>query len=202
MMQAFAQQPKFDLADVHVSKTPRWFAQNNGGLIRDGRYVDRDATLLNLIEWAYDVKEDDVAGGPSWLDTDIFDVIAKVPEGTTPATAKLMMQALLAERFGLVARNEKRPMPRYVLTVGKGGSKLKPAAKADDSGCQQQLVGVHARPAYCDRSRPGAEPESGLPQPDVAADCREPSPIGRRTHQHVFASRGVRFDRPRRQVGL
>ena len=32
---AFAQQPKFDLADVHVSTTPRWFAvnyaQNNGG---------------------------------------------------------------------------------------------------------------------------------------------------------------------------
>ena len=111
-------------------------------LIRDGRYVYRDATLLNLIEWAYDVKEDDVAGGPSWLDTDIFDVIAKVPEGTTPATAKLMMQALLAERFGLVARNEKRPMPRYVPTVGKGGSKLKPAAKAEDSGCKQQLVGV------------------------------------------------------------
>jgi len=142
MLQAFAQQPKFDLADVHVSKTPRWFAQNNGGLIRDGRYVNRDATLLNLIEWAYGVKEDDVAGGPSWLDTDIFDVIAKVPEGTAPATAKLMLQALLAERFGVVARNEKRPMPRYVLTVGKGGSKLKPAAKAEDSGCQQQLVGM------------------------------------------------------------
>jgi uncharacterized protein (TIGR03435 family) len=142
MMQALAQQPKFDLADVHVSKTPRWFAQSNGGVIRDGRYVNRDATLLNLIEWAYDVKEDDVAGGPSWLDTDIFDVIAKVPDGTTPATAKLMMQALLAERFGLVARNEKRPMPRYVLTVGKGGSKLKPAAKAEDSGCKQQLVGM------------------------------------------------------------
>jgi uncharacterized protein (TIGR03435 family) len=142
MMQAFAQQPKFDLADVHVSKTPRWFAQNNGPLLRDGRYVDRDATLLKLIEEAYSVKEDDVSGGPSWLDTDIFDVIAKVPAGTTPATAKLMLQALLAERFGLVARNEKRPMPRYVLTVGKGGSKLKPAAKAEDSGCKQQLVGV------------------------------------------------------------
>jgi len=140
--QAFAQQPKFDLADVHVSKTPRWFAQNNGPLIRDGRFVERDASLLKLIEWAYDLKEDDVAGGPSWLDTDIFDVLAKVPEGTTPATAKLMLQALLAERFGLVARNEKRPRPRYVLTVGKSGSKLKPAAKSEDSGCQQQLIGV------------------------------------------------------------
>jgi uncharacterized protein (TIGR03435 family) len=139
---ALAQQPKFDIADVHVSRTPRWFAQNNGGLLRNGRYVNRDATLLQLIETAYGVKEDEVAGGPSWLDTDIFDVVAKVPEGATPATAKLMLQSLLAERFGLVARSEKRPMPRYVLTVGKGGSKLKPAAKSDDSGCKQQFVGV------------------------------------------------------------
>src|SRR4051794_23829940 len=83
---AFAQQPKFDLADVHISTTPRWFAQNNGGMLRDGRYVNRDATLLGLIEAAYGVKEDEVAGGPSWLDTDLFDVIAKVPGGTTPDT--------------------------------------------------------------------------------------------------------------------
>jgi uncharacterized protein (TIGR03435 family) len=145
-MHAFAQQPKFDLADVHVSTTPRWFAQNNGGLIRDGRYVNRDATLLNLIEAAYGVAEDTVAGGPSWLDTDIYDVIAKAPDGTTQAAAKLMLQALLAERFGLVVRNEKRPMPRYVLSVGKGGSKLKPASGSvggqDEPGCQQQLAGV------------------------------------------------------------
>ena len=62
MMHAFAQQPKFDLADVHISKTPRWFAQNNGGMIRDGRHVNRNATLLNLIEADDGVKEDEVAG--------------------------------------------------------------------------------------------------------------------------------------------
>lgn len=142
IMQAFAQQPKFVLADVHVSTTPRWFAQNNGGYLRNGRYVNRDATLLNLIEAAYDVKEDAVAGGPSWLDTDIYDVIAKAPEGTTPATAKLMLQSLLGERFGLVVSNEKAPMPRYMLTVGKGGSKLKQATGSGDPGCEQKMTGA------------------------------------------------------------
>jgi len=138
---ALAQQPKFEIADVHVSKTPRWFAQNNGGQIRDGKYINRDATLLQLIEAAYGLKEDDVFGGPSWLDTSIYDVIAKVPDGTTAAAAKLMLQSLLAERFALVARKDTKPMPRYVLTVGKGGSKLKPAAKAEDSGCKQEMAG-------------------------------------------------------------
>jgi uncharacterized protein (TIGR03435 family) len=139
MVPVLAQQAKFDIADVHVSATPRWFAQNNGGSIREGRYANRDATMLNLIEAAYGVTEDAVAGGPSWLDTDIFDVIAKVPDGTTLATARPMLQALLAERFGLVTRNDTRPMPRYVLSVGKDGSKLKPATKSTDSGCQQQM---------------------------------------------------------------
>lgn len=140
-MHASAQQPKFELADVHVSTTPRWFAQNNDGLVRDGRYVNRDATLLNLIEAAYGVTEDDVAGGPSWLDTDIYDVIAKVPDGATPATAKLMLRSLLAERFGLVVRNDKAPLPRYVMTVAKGGSKLKPATGTGEPGCEQKQVG-------------------------------------------------------------
>jgi uncharacterized protein (TIGR03435 family) len=87
----FAQQPKFDLADVHVSATAPRFAQNFGGVLREGRYVNRDATMLNLIVAAYGVSEDTIAGGPGWLSSDLFDVIAKVPDGTTPATANLML---------------------------------------------------------------------------------------------------------------
>jgi uncharacterized protein (TIGR03435 family) len=141
---AAAQQPKFGLADVRVSTTPRWFGQNNGGSIRDGRYIHREASMLSLIEAAYSVTEDSVADGPGWLDTDLFDVIAKVPQGTTLAAAKVMLQSLLAERFGLVIHQDTRPMPHYVLTVGKGGSKLKPAAAAEGAsgnpGCRQQMA--------------------------------------------------------------
>ncbi len=53
------------------------------------------------------------------------------------ATANLMLQNLLAERFNLVVHNGTHPVPRYVLTVGKGGSKLKPASGSDKPGCQQ-----------------------------------------------------------------
>jgi uncharacterized protein (TIGR03435 family) len=145
-----AQQPKFELADVHISTTPRWFVGNyeqNGGAhiaghIVDGRYIIRDASLLTLIEAAYGVTDDVVAGGPSWLRLDLYDVIARVPDGTTQATANLMLQSLLAERFGLVARRDTRPMPRYVLGVGKGGSKMKPAAASQDSGCRSQRAEI------------------------------------------------------------
>jgi uncharacterized protein (TIGR03435 family) len=133
---AFPQEPKFELADVHVSKTAHGFAQNFGGVLRAGRYVNRDATMLDLVEAAYGVTEDGIAGGPGWIHSDLFDVIAKVPEGTTQATANQMLQSLLADRFKLVIRHDTRPVPRYVLSVGKGGSKLKPANGSGDPGCK------------------------------------------------------------------
>lgn len=138
---ALAQQPKFELADVHVSPTARGFAQNFGGVLRAGKYVNRDATMLELIQEAYGVSGDAIGGGPGWIGSDVFDVIAKVPDGTTQATANLMLQSLLAERFKLVIKKGTHPMPRYVLTVGKGGSKLKTASGAGDSNCQPQGPG-------------------------------------------------------------
>ncbi len=130
------QQPKFDLADVRVSKTAPGFVQSFGGVLHNGRYVNREATMLQLIAAAYGVPEDVISGGPGWISSDLFDIVAKVPEGTTHANANLMLQSLLADRFGLVIQKGTNPVPRYVLSVAKGGSKLKAAAGADDSGCK------------------------------------------------------------------
>src|SRR5262245_28448227 len=136
---ALAQQPRpgFEVADVQVSPTARGFGQNFGGVLREGHYVNRDATMLQLIEAAYDVAEDNISGGPGWISLDLFDVVAKVPDGTTPATANLMLQSLLADRFGLTVTRGTRPVPRYVLTVAKGGSKLKSASGSGSPSCQQ-----------------------------------------------------------------
>jgi uncharacterized protein (TIGR03435 family) len=92
-------QPKFVLADVHTSTTAHGFAQNFGSVLRMGRYVNRDATMLNLIGVAYGLSEDSIAGGPGWVSSDLFDVIAKVPVGSNMVTANLMLQNLLEDRF-------------------------------------------------------------------------------------------------------
>jgi len=155
--------PKFVMADVHVSPTAHGFAQNFGGVLRGGRYVNRDATMLDLIVAAYGVSEDDIAGGPGWVSSDLFDVIAKVPDGTTAATAKLMLQDLLADRFKLVIRHDSRPVPRYVLSVGKGGSKLKPAGGAGNARCEP-------------KQQPGPPGAGGPPDlaslPNIQVACR------------------------------
>jgi uncharacterized protein (TIGR03435 family) len=156
---AFAQPPAFEAADVHVSPTARGFAQNFGGVLRAGRYVDRDATMLQLITAAYEVPEDDISGGPGWVSSDLFDVIAKVPDGATAASAKLMLRTLLADRFGLVVNSGTHPVPRYVLTVGKG-SKLKAASGDGPGRCQPQGQGG------------GGTPGDLASVPDIKVTCR------------------------------
>jgi uncharacterized protein (TIGR03435 family) len=63
--------------------------------------------------------------GPSWLETDCFDISAKIPEGGSRDQLPAMLQGLLAERFKLAAHKEYRLRSGYVLTVDKGGPKFK-----------------------------------------------------------------------------
>jgi uncharacterized protein (TIGR03435 family) len=53
-------------------------------VFHEGRYELRKATMLDLIKIDYGVDADTVFGGPSWLETDRFDVIAKAPSATSP----------------------------------------------------------------------------------------------------------------------
>ena len=126
---------RFELADVHPSAP---FINSdardvNGGLMRGGIYHLRQASMLDLVRMAYGVDANKVLGGPSWLEMDRFDIHAKVPAGTTSATVKPMLRALLAERFGLVAHNDTKPVPAWVLTAGKH-PQLKKSEGSDSSG--------------------------------------------------------------------
>src|SRR5579864_995651 len=136
---------KFELADVHASAKggPQFFT---GGILRGGRYVAKNATMVDLISTAYGVDADKVQGGPSWLEKDRFDIIAKAPASTTPDKVNPLLQALLAERFRLVLHNDTKSMPVFVLSVGKGKPKLKEAASATDSGCAPRVEPANPTP--------------------------------------------------------
>ncbi len=62
-----------------------------GGL-RGTRYLVRQATMVDLINLAYDIDSDKILGGPNWLETDRFDLSARAPAGSTPDQAKGMLQ--------------------------------------------------------------------------------------------------------------
>jgi uncharacterized protein (TIGR03435 family) len=128
---------KFGIVDIHKSP-PRLHPNFSGGFLRDGRYILHQATMDDLITTAYSLKSSIyVGGGPSWLDWDRYDIVAKVPPGTTPEAARLMLQSLLAERFKLVAHRGDAMVPAFLLTVANGKPNLKPS-NATDGSCEHQ----------------------------------------------------------------
>jgi uncharacterized protein (TIGR03435 family) len=127
----------FEIADVHVS--PRSTALVMRTSTRPGRYEVHNATMVDLIRTAYGFDADKVLGGPNWVEYDRFDVIAKTPLGATPAeTLRLMLQALLADRFKLVVHKDTQPVTGMVLSMGKGKPKMKESDGTGESGCKVQ----------------------------------------------------------------
>ena len=131
---ATAAAPTFELADVHASAhtiTPYF----TGGSLRGDRYLLHNATMVDMIALAYGVEDDNVLSGPSWLDIDRFDVSARAPRTTSPDDVKLMLRALLTDRFRLVTHNDTHPLASFVLRADKGASKLKPSDGTGTPGC-------------------------------------------------------------------
>jgi bla regulator protein blaR1 len=118
------EQPRFDVTSVKPNVS-------NDGLIsntyRDGRLTARGFTAAGLIRSAYQVQEFQIVGGPEWIDRDRFDIVAVSEADAARATApqppgqssraQLMLRALLADRFGLAVRKERREMPVYALVL-------------------------------------------------------------------------------------
>lgn len=89
-----------------------------------GRIDCQHVTLKMLLMRAYQVKSQEVIG-PGWLESEHFNILAKMPQGATKDQVPAMFRVLLAERFHVVLHREKRMLPTYVLTLAKGGLKIK-----------------------------------------------------------------------------
>ncbi len=125
----------FTLADVHTvaaTASPRTLE-----VPQSGRFEMHGATMVDLIHTAWDISADRVIGGPNWLESDRFDVIAQAPPGSTHEQMNLMLRALLADRFNLVVHDDKRDLPAFTMTVAKSGVKMKKSDGSDDAGCTQ-----------------------------------------------------------------
>ena len=77
-----------------------------------------NVTLRQLIERAY-VVADDALFGPDWLGDNHFDLAARMPPAAPAGQGRLMLQSLLAERFGLRVHRETRSVSGFAMTAGK-----------------------------------------------------------------------------------
>ena len=129
--------PSFDAATVKANKSGE--ARMAVDFLAGGRFSATNVPLKILIALAYHVRPEAVTGGPGWLGTDRFDVVAKALQTTPPDEIRRVLQTLLAEQFKLEMHTDQKIMPAYALLPGKARLKLQPSEPA-------LLTGQRCRP--------------------------------------------------------
>ena len=129
-----AKPPAFEVASVkpNTSGDGRVLMSPQPG----GRLNLVNVPLRLMIRYAYRVQDFQVVGGPDWLSTARFDVVAKA-EGGNPSQEdlQLMLRSLLADRFKLVVRPDKREMPTYSLVPARADGKTAAQLRKSDANC-------------------------------------------------------------------
>jgi uncharacterized protein (TIGR03435 family) len=102
---------------------------NGLGTFRNGRLTFSNASLSDLLKFAYNMSSDEQLFGPDWIKSkDVrFEVVALAPIDTPRDQLRLMLQALLADRLKLVLHHERRELRFLALVAGKDRSKIQPA---------------------------------------------------------------------------
>jgi uncharacterized protein (TIGR03435 family) len=124
--------PSFEVASIKPSRS----GENGVRLMmsRD-RFNTTNLATKELIEFAYDAKDDQLSGGPSWINSEKYDIDAKEEDSVVERLQKLpfeqqteqvrlMVQSLLADRFKLKVSHQTKELPIYELVVAKNGHKL------------------------------------------------------------------------------
>jgi uncharacterized protein (TIGR03435 family) len=164
----------FDVASIkpNVSGDLRVSLQAMPG----GRFIATNAPLRTLIREAFAVQGSQLSGGPGWLDSDRFDIIAKSERNPTPLQMRMMLRALLAERFRLSVHTDTRELALYALVLARTDGKLGPHLRPTGTDCSQapEWLGIGPPPRRSPPSPGGPDESSGGIGPE--APCRSAGP--------------------------
>ena len=136
--------PAFTYEVVSIHKSSPGQDGTSIGPGAGGGMRTQNSTAMQLVTFAYKVRDYQITGAPGWMKSDRFDVSftpdkteASPAPGSTPKQFEAFigrnqqrMQAVLRDRFGLVLRAETHELPIYALVPAKGGLKLTPSANA------------------------------------------------------------------------
>ncbi len=107
---------------------------NSGINQKNGGMSTHNAKVIQLLQFAYSVQNYQIIGGPGWMRTDGYDIVAKFEQAegavklsskAETAETKARLRSLLSDRFQLKLREESKELPIYAITIGKNGHKLK-----------------------------------------------------------------------------
>jgi bla regulator protein blaR1 len=168
--------PAFDVISIRPNVTPG--PGGRGAGMQPERFVATNLTLKTIIRRAYgatgsagpnsgiDLLDQQIAGGPEWINIEKFDIVATTSEPTQPPQMRLMVQRLLAERFKLMAHWEKREMPVYLLTMARAGGASVPGLRktSDDECAAARAAGPPPMPPPAPAAPGQPAPPAPLPQ--------------------------------------
>ena len=128
--------PEFDAVSIKANKSGDLRMTMRPS--RGGRLNATNVPLRNLIIWAYMVRDFQISGEPSWVDSARFDVAttseANPRYDVLQPTLETMFQGVLVDRFKLISHRETKELPVYSLVVAKNGPKIHPV---DEEGCPE-----------------------------------------------------------------
>jgi uncharacterized protein (TIGR03435 family) len=149
---AFAQQaplPSFEVSSIKRNTSGGDWDTHSGPPESAG-FRANNMTLKMLIKIAYRVKDSQISGGPGWIDSDRYDIAARPAESNLSADrSRLMLQALLEERFRLALRHEMRTIPVYALIATSGGLQI---PKSTHTSCVEFPGGSPPTPSAAGQS--------------------------------------------------
>ena len=126
--------PSFAVSSVRPSGPDEGWPEKT---VRPDGFEAKKETVKEVMIYAYGLDfARELSGGPKWIGTDQYDIQGKLDDAQVAAMNKLspngrdeqmrlMVQSLLAERFGLVVSFQSENLPIYELVVAKGGLKCK-----------------------------------------------------------------------------
>lgn len=134
VVEAQATRETFDVASIRRAPSPSMFLMRG----EPSGLTATNATALDLIKFAFDVIERDVAGElPGWVKTARFDLLARTGNGPlTSRRLRAMTRALLEERFRLDASYEQAVGPVFALVMERSDRRMGPRLRASESKCQ------------------------------------------------------------------
>lgn len=123
LMCGVASAQSFAAASIRPSAAQVQFEHDGKTETTPGTLTMRDVTVATCIKFAYGVQDSQISG-PEWLQSEHFDITAKADEPVAIDRLKLMMRALLADRFRMSFHRQSKELRSYVMTVAKNGHRL------------------------------------------------------------------------------
>jgi len=122
-------QPPLPRAQVEVSSLKIHAGDGRGPEMRGspGGFSLRNASLRDMIRAAYGVWDFQILAGPDWIDSDRYDIETKAHIIPPSQMHVVVVEAVLRDRFKLKLHRETTELPVYVLTVAKGGARMRPS---------------------------------------------------------------------------